>query len=315
MSSSTPRPRAGTEEIVARFEASAEATALLTPGLGASDFVAALVEKELWSDAAGFVGQWLGKRDAVTWACLASRKALGEAPPPKERAALEAAERWLAAPDEPSRRACEAAAEALGYRSAPAMAAAAAFWSGGSLSLPDLPKVAAGRDPHRQGGGRLRPDGGRRRGSRRGRAAPRADLARRRHRRRASPSRRREMTAQGESPLPAEGGLSDAAARRPRHGHARLPHADPRRSRPDPARRRTDPSAGLPDGPDRRAARGVRRRHGRLRRATGRRSSWGPSPSSSAADRRRGWETPARTEGPSSWAASTSSSAEEACPR
>ena len=142
MSSSTPRPRASTEEIAARFEPSAEATALLTPGIGASDFVAALVEKELWADAAGFVGQWLAKRDAVTWACLASRKALGETPPPKERAALEAAEKWLAAPDEPSRRACEAAAEALGYRSAPAMAAAAAFWSGGSLSLPDLPKAA-----------------------------------------------------------------------------------------------------------------------------------------------------------------------------
>ena len=141
MSSSTPRPRASAEEIAARFEPSGEATALLTPGLGASDFVAALVEKELWSDAAGFVGQWLAKRDAVTWACLASRKALGEAPPPKERAALEAAERWLTALDEPSRRACVAAAEALSYRSAPAMAAASAAWSGGSLSLPDLPPV------------------------------------------------------------------------------------------------------------------------------------------------------------------------------
>ena len=86
MSSSTPRPRAVTEEIVARFEPSAEASKLLTPGLGAADFVAALVEKELWSDAAGFVGQWLVKRDAVTWACLASRRALGTAPPPKEAA-------------------------------------------------------------------------------------------------------------------------------------------------------------------------------------------------------------------------------------
>jgi hypothetical protein len=141
MSSSTPRPRAGTEEIAARFEPSAEAKALLTPGIGASDFVTALVDKELWSDAAGFVGQWLGKRDAVMWACLASRKALGPTSPPKERAALETAERWQSALDEPSRRACEAAAEALAYRSAPAMAAAAAAWSGGSLSLPELPKV------------------------------------------------------------------------------------------------------------------------------------------------------------------------------
>ena len=141
MSSSTPRPRAGTEEIAYRFEPSAEATALLAPGIGASDYVAALVEKELWGDAAGFVGQWLGKRDAVMWACLAARRGLASPAPPKERAAVDSAERWMAALDEPSRRACEAAAEALSYKSAAGMAAAAAFWSGGSLSLPDLPKV------------------------------------------------------------------------------------------------------------------------------------------------------------------------------
>lgn len=141
MSSSSPRPRATTEEIASRFEASAEAAALMGPGTGAAEFVATLVEKELWGDAAGFVGQWLGKRDAVLWACLAARKALATPAPPKERAAVEAAERWMAALDEPSRRACEAAAEALSYRSAAALAAAAAAWSGGSLSLPDLPKV------------------------------------------------------------------------------------------------------------------------------------------------------------------------------
>ena len=143
MSSSTPRPRASTEEIASRFEPSSGAVALMTPGIGAADYVAALVEKELWSDAAGFVGQWLGRRDAVTWACLAARKGLADPPPPKERAALEAAERWLKEGDEPSRRSCEAAAEALQYRSAAAMAAAAAFWSGGSLAPPDLPKIPA----------------------------------------------------------------------------------------------------------------------------------------------------------------------------
>lgn len=141
MSSAVPRPHALAEEIAARSEPSREAGALLAPGLGAADFIAALVEKELWADAAGFVGQWLRKPDAVAWACLASRKGLGEAPPPKERAALEAAERWLKAPDEDARRACAVAAEALGYGSACAMAAAAAAWSGGSLSLPALPPV------------------------------------------------------------------------------------------------------------------------------------------------------------------------------
>ena len=143
MSSSTPRPTVRSEEIAARFDLSPEARALLAPGLAPSDYVGALLEKELWSDAAGFVGQWLGRRDAVTWACLAARKGLADPPPPKERAALEAAERWLKEGDEPSRRSCEAAAEALQYRSAAAMAAAAAFWSGGSLAPPDLPKIPA----------------------------------------------------------------------------------------------------------------------------------------------------------------------------
>jgi len=141
MSSSTPRPRALAEEIAPRFDASPEARALLAPGLAAPDYVAVLVERGLYSDAAGFVGQWLGKRDAVTWACLASRGALAEAAPPKERAALEAAERWLKEGDEASRRACAAAAESLSYGSAPAMAAAAAAWSGGSLAPPELPPV------------------------------------------------------------------------------------------------------------------------------------------------------------------------------
>lgn len=141
MSSSTPRPSVRAEEVVARFDLSPEARALLAPGLAAPDYVAALADKELWSDAAGFVGQWLGKREAVLWACLAARKAFDASPAPKDRAAVEAAERWQAALDEPSRRACEAAAEALAYRTAAAMAAAAAAWSGGSLSAPELPNV------------------------------------------------------------------------------------------------------------------------------------------------------------------------------
>lgn len=144
--SSTPRPRPLAEEIVARLAASPEARALLAPGLAAADFVAALLDAELYPDAAGFVGQWLGKRDAVAWACLAARKALPDAAPPKERAALEAAERWLKEGDEPGRRACEAAAEALGYGTAGAMAAAAAFWTGGSLGPAGIPPVPPADD-------------------------------------------------------------------------------------------------------------------------------------------------------------------------
>ncbi|HPA52553.1 MAG TPA: hypothetical protein PLP50_13225 [Thermoanaerobaculia bacterium] len=137
-SSASPRSAA---TILPRLDASAEAKALLTPDAQPSDYVALLVEKELFTDAAGFVAQWLEPYDAVAWACEAARAALGEAPP-AERAALEAAERWLATRDEKDRRAAAEAAERLGHRSAPAMAAAAAGWTGGSLSSADLPAVA-----------------------------------------------------------------------------------------------------------------------------------------------------------------------------
>lgn len=137
-SSASPRTAAA---ILPRLDASAEAKALLTPDAQPSDYVALLVEKELFTDAAGFVAQWLEPYDAVAWACEAARAALGEAPR-AERAALEAAERWLATRDEKDRRAASEAAERLGHRSAPAMAAAAAGWTGGSLSSADLPAVA-----------------------------------------------------------------------------------------------------------------------------------------------------------------------------
>lgn len=141
MSSSNASPRAAAAAILSRLDASAEAKALVAPDAEASDYVALLMEKELWTDATGFVGQWLEPYDAVAWACEAARAALGEAPP-ADRAALEAAERWLATRDEKDRRAAAEAAERLGHRSAAAMAAAAAGWTGGSLSPADLPAVA-----------------------------------------------------------------------------------------------------------------------------------------------------------------------------
>ena len=137
-SSASPRTAAA---ILPRLDASAEAKALLVPDAPASGYVALLVEKELFTDATGFVAQWLSPHDAVAWACEAARAALGEAPP-AERAALEAAERWLATRDEKDRRAAAESAETLGHRSAAAMAAAAAGWTGGSLAPADLPAVA-----------------------------------------------------------------------------------------------------------------------------------------------------------------------------
>mgnify|MGYP001769305882 CR=1 FL=1 len=64
-SSASPRTAAS---ILSRFDASAEAKALLVPDAEAPDCVALLVEKELWTDATGFVAQWLPPHDAVALA-------------------------------------------------------------------------------------------------------------------------------------------------------------------------------------------------------------------------------------------------------
>lgn len=142
MSSTTsPRPRVRASEVCERFEASSDGLSLLTEDLDAEAYVEALLGKELFTDAASFVAHWLPKREAVHWACKATRGSLGEKPPRAELTALEAAERWVRMLDEPSRRAAGAAAEALKHRTAAALAAAAAGWTGGSLSSPELPVV------------------------------------------------------------------------------------------------------------------------------------------------------------------------------
>ncbi len=91
--------------------------------------------------ALSLLAHTLPAREAVWWACLNTRAALGEAPAPKQDAALTAAEAWVYAPDEPRRRACQATADAAGNEGLGAVCAIAAFFSGDTLSEPDLPKV------------------------------------------------------------------------------------------------------------------------------------------------------------------------------
>jgi len=83
----------------------------------------------------------LPPREAIWWACINVRAALGETPEPRQGAALSAAEDWVYHPDEDHRRACEAAAADAGNEGLGAICAIAVFFSGDTLSRPDLPKV------------------------------------------------------------------------------------------------------------------------------------------------------------------------------
>src|SRR6185369_4623257 len=77
-----------------------EAQALLTPEQKPLEFVDALVEKKLYADAVRFLAHSMPKREAVWWGWMSARRAAGENPPPKIKAALEATEKWIAQPTE-----------------------------------------------------------------------------------------------------------------------------------------------------------------------------------------------------------------------
>lgn len=94
------------------------------------------------ADALRLVAHALPKREAVWLGCMCARAVPDLAPGPLDLAALEAAELWVRRPDEASRRAAMAAAQASGCRGPEAWAAVGAFWSGGSMSpegQPDVP--------------------------------------------------------------------------------------------------------------------------------------------------------------------------------
>jgi hypothetical protein len=121
-----------------------EAKKLLRDGMAPRPFLDALLEKQLYPDAARFLAHALPKREAVWWACLCARQAHGASPPPPVGPALAAAEKWASDPSEDNRRAAQAAAQAAGLGAPAGCAAMAAFFSGGSLAPPNAPVVPPG---------------------------------------------------------------------------------------------------------------------------------------------------------------------------
>lgn len=123
------------------IELSDEAEALLRDEHEPGQYLSLLMEAELLDDAIRFLARALPKTLAVRWALDCTREAQGEPPTEVEKECLETTERWLEKPSEENRRAANDAAEAAQYNSAPALAAAAAAWSGGSLGPPEFDSV------------------------------------------------------------------------------------------------------------------------------------------------------------------------------
>lgn len=130
-------------DICKLFELDDPAKALLDEKQSVRQFYTLLVKQKLDLDAVRFLAHALPKREAVWWAARCVRSGLGDSESSRnDRVALDAAERWVAEPDEKNRRAAQNAADATGYETAAGWVAAGAFFSGGSMApegMPDVP--------------------------------------------------------------------------------------------------------------------------------------------------------------------------------
>jgi hypothetical protein len=138
----TPEAPRTAAELCQQFELDGEARRHLREDQTPSDYFQRLVEHGLYPDAIRFAAHLLPKREAVWWACLCVwHVARGHPPDDQAAGALHAAVRWVREPSEANRRAAAAPAASAGLNTAAGCAAMAAFWSGGSMSAPDLPLV------------------------------------------------------------------------------------------------------------------------------------------------------------------------------
>jgi len=123
------------------IELSDEARALLKQDATPLQFVDELVAAGQFAAAKLVLGNHLPKREAVWWGCLCVREVFGANLDPGEAAGLDSAEKWVAEPSEPNRRAAESARDAVKFKGPGTWLASAAFWSEGSMNPPDLPKL------------------------------------------------------------------------------------------------------------------------------------------------------------------------------
>jgi hypothetical protein len=138
------------EDIARGVTFSGPARALLSESRNPRDLLGRLLAKGLAYDAARLVVRALPKPYCVAWTCEcirsdAARRPLGSA----DALCLESAEAWLRDDADESRRLAADRAAAANYATPSAWVAAAAGWSGGSLSprgyavVPPAPQLTA----------------------------------------------------------------------------------------------------------------------------------------------------------------------------
>lgn len=137
-----PRLRAVDPKILAEHgDLAEEALSVVQGNSTADEIVDGLSEKELSGDLIKALAFMLPKREAVWWACLCARTAETKNPSREPSPALAGAEKWVSDQSEESRYETYEKAEQEAFEGPGAWVGLAAFWSGPSLSLPDLEVV------------------------------------------------------------------------------------------------------------------------------------------------------------------------------
>ncbi len=128
-------------ELLRHFELSDEAQPLVNGALAPQECFQCLMDGGCFHDAARFLAHGLPRREAVWWACLAARATLAGSKDPNQLAAVEAAERWALQPSAEHCLQARQLAERTAFKTAASWAAAAAWWSAGSMAEPGQPEV------------------------------------------------------------------------------------------------------------------------------------------------------------------------------
>ena len=128
-------------EIVALYEPSEPAAALLHEEMAPDAYLEALLGGDFAEDAISFLAYGLPKREAVWWGLRCVREVSPEELREEETAALSAVDAWLAEPNDEHRRASFAAAEAASYNTPAGCIALAVFFTEGSMAPVDCPEV------------------------------------------------------------------------------------------------------------------------------------------------------------------------------
>jgi hypothetical protein len=118
-----------------------EAAPILAGCTDVTDALDRLEAAGMASEAVRVLAQALPKRECVWWACVCAQSNAPADLPEPDRQAREAAELWVRQQKDEHRRRAFDHAEVNGFQSPEAWAGAAAFWSGDSISTPDLPPI------------------------------------------------------------------------------------------------------------------------------------------------------------------------------